>query len=85
MNAGAYTSQLVKQFAAEADDDAWDALGNAISHRDMPVLEGLRYILEAMIDGESGHRADTEKGLPRIQTRRLARKARPVEIGEFFA
>ncbi len=86
MSPGAYTAHLVKQFATDADEDAWYALGNAIAYRDMPVLSGLRYILEAMIDGEASRDAGTGKVRQRMpQTRRHSRKIRPVELGEFFA
>ena len=58
-SAGQYTAYLVKQFATGADEDAWCALGNAIAHSDMPVLAGLRFILEMMIDGAAAHDAQT--------------------------
>ncbi len=51
---GAYAASLVAQFAADASEDDWYALGNAIARRDMPVLAGLRFILESMIDGDDG-------------------------------
>lgn len=58
---GAYAAALVDQFAADASEDDWYALGNAIARRDMPVLSGLRFILESMIDGIEVARAHAGK------------------------
>lgn len=55
---GAYAAALVRQFADEADEDAWCALGIAMARRDMPLLAGLRFILESMIDGAGKDRGD---------------------------
>ena len=56
-SAGQYSADMVRQFAADADEDAWCALGSAIARRDMPILAGLRFILETMIDGAAAHDA----------------------------
>lgn len=48
-SAGAYAAHLVRQFAADADEHAWTQLALAVERRDMPVLAGLNFILDMML------------------------------------
>lgn len=50
---GAYAASLIRRFEQEATEDGWYALGAAIARRDMPVLEGFRFIVENMVDNEN--------------------------------
>lgn len=60
MPAGAYVAGLVADFEEEAGERDVEALRRATSGSDMPVLDGLRWIVEFMLDGRSG--AGTESG-----------------------
>ncbi len=52
---GTLASCLVRDFARRADEDDWDGVHDAARGADMPILSGLRYILErgAHFRGES--------------------------------
>ena len=52
LSLGAYTAQIVLEFAAKADSDTWRDLASAIARRDMPVLAGLRFIVEERLNGK---------------------------------
>jgi hypothetical protein len=53
---GPYVAGLVRRFAEEAGPQDMRALDAATGGADMPVLAGLRFIVEAMIDGAHGPR-----------------------------
>lgn len=42
----AFAAARVSEFARKADVGQWSGIANAMSGKDMPVLSGLRYILE---------------------------------------
>jgi len=42
----AFAAARVSEFARKADVAQWSGIANAMSGKDMPVLSGLRYILE---------------------------------------
>ena len=43
---GALASHLVRDFARHADEAQWDALDDAICGAQLPILAGLRFIIE---------------------------------------
>lgn len=47
---GAFVADLVRRFAEDASEADWEALAGAIAGRDMPILCGLRWIVETAID-----------------------------------
>lgn len=49
---GAFAADLVRRFADDASEAEWDALEGVIAGRDMPILCGLRWIVETMIEGD---------------------------------
>jgi hypothetical protein len=42
---GALAAQMVKEFSANAADEEWDGVDEAVRGADQPILSGLRYIL----------------------------------------
>jgi hypothetical protein len=62
MQPGAFVASLVCRFADEATDAENDCLTRVIAGSDMPILEGLRWIVEVMIDGarQGGSRASAQ-------------------------
>lgn len=90
LDRGTYVAGLVRQFAADADMADWARLDRAMYQQDMPLLAGLRFILETMLDSESlldapvsgpakraGVRAHTPGALRRSQGRDPAAVSRP--------
>ncbi|MDP2358338.1 MAG: hypothetical protein Q8M31_20080 [Beijerinckiaceae bacterium] len=51
MRPGVYVATLVRRFRDEASDVEIDGLARIIEGSDMPILEGMRWIVEVMIDG----------------------------------
>ena len=49
-SSGTYAAARVSEFAKRADGVQWSAVAKAMSGQDMPVLSGLRYILETNLD-----------------------------------
>lgn len=58
MSAGAYAGSLVHRFADEAHEEELHGLKQAMYQSDLPLLCGLRFILEAMVDGSDRDRED---------------------------
>ncbi|MFN3888944.1 MAG: hypothetical protein ACK4MV_01010 [Beijerinckiaceae bacterium] len=58
---GAYVAELVRRFGREANDRELAALARATAGSDMPILDGLRWIVEFMIDGDSPRAARAPK------------------------
>ena len=46
LSGGLLASSLVRSFAKRAGDSDWEGVGEAAHGSDMPILSGLRYILE---------------------------------------
>jgi hypothetical protein len=46
LSSGLLASRLVKHFARRADESDWENVDEATRGADMPILSGLRYILE---------------------------------------
>lgn len=51
LSAGAYVADLVRRFSEEAGERDMEALSRVIAGSDLPILDGLRWIVEFMIDG----------------------------------
>lgn len=49
---GSYASEIVRRFAREALEEDWEALSDAIAGCDMPILCGLRWIVETTIEAD---------------------------------
>lgn len=62
MPAGAYVAGLVAGFEEEAGEREMEALRRATSGSDMPILDGLRWIVEFMLDGRSGSGSESGRG-----------------------
>ena len=54
---GAYVAGLVMRFSEEAGEREMEALRLATAGADTPILEGLRWIVEFMLDGSAGNTA----------------------------
>jgi len=46
LTSGLLASRLVREFARQARDGDWEALDDAVRGADMPILSGLRHILD---------------------------------------
>ena len=68
---GAYVAALVRRFEEEAGPREMQALSLAIAGADMPVLAGLRWIIETMLDDD---RADAGHHRPMQRLRAGARR-----------
>lgn len=71
---GAYVAVLVRRFEEEAGPREMEALSLAITGADMPVLAGLRWIIETMLDDD-----DRTAGGHHRTMRRLRASARRAE------
>ena len=66
MTPGRFAAQFVRRFAEEAHDEDWDALAAVVAGCDTPILYGLRWLVETMLDEDvQGMRSEA-----RIQRRR---------------
>ncbi len=54
---GAYVAELVRRFSEDAAESDWEALALAIAGRDMPILHGLRWIVESAINFDGDRQA----------------------------
>ena len=63
VSSGLLASKLVGDFARNAGDRDWESLDEAVRGADMPILSGLRHILERSakhkVDGAPARRAAT--------------------------
>lgn len=50
---GVLVAQIVRSFAASADEAAFQEVSAAAHKSEVPVLSGLRYILERELDGKA--------------------------------
>jgi hypothetical protein len=53
LSSGLLASRLVGEFARHAGDGDWKALDDAVRGADMPILSGLRYILDRAMKRKS--------------------------------
>ena len=67
---GAFAADLVRRFADDASEAEWEALEEVISGRDMPILCGLRWIVETMIEGDREGAERKVRPAPARATRR---------------
>lgn len=66
VSTGRFAADCVRRFAEEAHDQDWETLSAVIAGCDTPILHGLRWLVETMLDGE----------LPSEQGKRAGRSAR---------
>ena len=52
LSIGAFTVSCVRTFAREADDNDWHELAGSVEGADMPILAGLRHILECSLPAD---------------------------------
>jgi hypothetical protein len=65
LSSGLLASRLVRHFVSHARDGDWEGVGEATQGADMPVLTGLRYILErGLAFGEGGREDSGSETLP---------------------
>lgn len=57
LSSGHLASRLVRSFARNADDRVWDELDEATRGADMPILSGLRVILERSLEADAETKA----------------------------
>ena len=60
LSSGRLASRLVRGFAKHADESAWKGVGDATQGADMPILSGLRYILERSLEDEDEEDEDED-------------------------
>jgi hypothetical protein len=66
---GAYVADIVGRFAEDAGESDWESLAKAVSGSDMPILCGLRWIVEAAInfDGDRSARTSRDRGRTMVE------------------
>ncbi len=62
MRSGGFVASLVHRFRDEASDAEMDGLDRVIAGSDMPILEGVRWIVDVMLDGTRKRGQRTQKG-----------------------
>jgi hypothetical protein len=55
LTSGILASRIVRHFACNAADTDWEGVDEATRGADMPILSGLRYILERGLDAEEDY------------------------------
>jgi len=50
LGVGAFSASLVRSFAYNADEQDWSYLAAQLAGKDMPILAGLRHVLETMLE-----------------------------------
>ena len=84
VSTGGFAAQCVRRFAEEAHEDDWEALSAVIAGCDTPILHGLRWLVETMIDGKLSGELPREREGRRgfSQTRRGggSRESRALEM-----
>lgn len=75
---GSLASECVRRFAEEAQDEDWEALASVLAGCDIPILHGLRWLVETMLDGE----LPSERGKGASHQRRggISRERRAMEM-----
>jgi hypothetical protein len=68
VSTGHYAAQCVRWFAEEAHEQDWEALSAVIAGCDTPILHGLRWLVETMLDGGLAGEREGRRGS--AQTRR---------------
>ena len=59
LSRGSLAAQLLRQFATRAEENDWDGVWAATRGSEMPVLSGLRFLLERACELDDG--ADSER------------------------
>jgi len=62
LSSGMLASDLVRHFARRASNKDWQGVGEATRNTDMPILSGLRYILERELEDDDARSSDNWPG-----------------------
>jgi hypothetical protein len=62
MSAGVLAASMVREFSANAADEEWGGVDEAVRGADQPILSGLRYILSQGLRDESKQTRGQEDG-----------------------
>ena len=62
LSSGMLASRLVRNFVRRADDSDWEGVGGATRGAEMPILSGLRYILERGLELDEDDDAPSSDG-----------------------
>ena len=62
LSSGIFASRLVRHFVRRAGDSDWEGVGEVTRGADMPILSGLRYILERALELEEDNNARSSDG-----------------------
>jgi hypothetical protein len=62
LSSGMLASDLVRHFAHRASKKDWQGVGEAARNTDMPILSGLRYILERELEDDDARSSDDWPG-----------------------
>jgi hypothetical protein len=73
LTSGLLAARLVREFARHAGDGDWEALDDAIRGADMPILSGLRYILDRALKLKTDDAAKRMTSSPSVLWRDGAR------------
>jgi hypothetical protein len=65
---GVFVARLVRRFAESATEADWGALSASMAGKDMPILCGLRWLIETMVEKDQRRAASTA----RVELRRVA-------------
>jgi hypothetical protein len=75
LSSGMLASRLVRRFVRRAGDSDWEGVGEATHGADMPILNGLRYILERGLELDEDDAALSSDGRPAHAAARSCRDA----------
>ena len=64
LSSGMLASRLVRHFVRRADNSDWEGAREAVRGADMPILSGLRYILERGLEIDEDDDAPSSDGWP---------------------
>jgi hypothetical protein len=64
MRTGSFVASAVRCFGRTAGDDEWAGLAHAMAGNDMPILSGLRHILEVTLGMQASRRGGAYARLP---------------------
>lgn len=80
VSTGRYAAQCVRRFADEAHEDDWNALSAVIAGSDTPILHGLRWLVEAMLDGELPGEREARSGASNMRRGGVSRDRRSLDM-----
>lgn len=77
---GRYAANCIRRFAEEAHEDDWEALSAEIAGCDQPILHGLRWLVEIMLDGELPGVRGSRTGSAQTRRGGVTRERRALEM-----